>query len=182
MNLTPLSIPDVLLIEPKIFEDNRGVFFESFRQDIFEKTIQKKIHFIQQNQSVSIKGTLRGLHFQLHPFAQNKLISVNEGEIFDVAVDIRPSSPSFGKYVAEILSSKNKKQMWIPAGFAHGFLVLSDSANIFYQTDRYYKPDAERCIAWDDPCIKINWPPLSNMIISSKDQQGQNLKSKKLFF
>jgi dTDP-4-dehydrorhamnose 3,5-epimerase len=181
MNITHSSIPDVLIIEPKVIEDKRGFFYESFRQDIFEKAIKRKIHFLQQNTSVSVKGTLRGLHFQSHPFAQGKLIWVNEGEIFDVAVDIRPSSPTFGKYVAEILSSKNKKQMWIPQGFAHGFLTLSDRANVFYQTDKYYQVDSEICIAWNDPTINIDWPKLPNIIISPKDFLGQSFESSPLF-
>ena len=172
MRVTPLDISDVLLIEPKVFDDERGFFFESFNHAKFEQAIGRKVEFVQDNHSKSFKGVLRGLHFQTqHP--QGKLIRVTQGEIFDVVVDIRPDSKTYGKWLGQVLSAENKKQIWIPEGFAHGFLVLSETAEILYKTTDYYAPNFEKCIRWDDPVLKIDWPFLENLIVSSKDSDGQ---------
>jgi dTDP-4-dehydrorhamnose 3,5-epimerase len=158
MKVTPLSIPEVLLIDPELFGDDRGFFFESFNQERFEKAVGRKINFVQDNHSKSVKGVLRGLHYQLPPKAQGKLVRVIQGEVFDVAVDIRKSSPTFGKWVAEVLSANNKKQIWIPEGFAHGFVTLSDTAEFLYKTTDFYSKDHEQAIQWDDETINIKWP------------------------
>jgi dTDP-4-dehydrorhamnose 3,5-epimerase len=174
MKVTALSIPDVLLIEPQVFSDDRGFFFESFNQNKFEEAVGQKIHFVQDNHSKSVMGTLRGLHYQLPPKAQGKLVRVIQGEVFDVVVDIRKSSPTFGQWVGEILSADNKKQLWIPEGFAHGFMTLSDTAEFAYKTTNYYAPDLEQCIAWDDPTLGIHWPLEATLVkISIKDKQGR---------
>ena len=160
MKVTALTIPDVLLIEPKVFYDDRGFFFESFNQIDFRKVTGLSPVFIQENYSRSFKAVLRGLHFQLPPKEQGKLIRVVKGEVFDVAVDIRKDSSTYGKWVGQILSDKNKKQLWIPGGFAHGFLVLSEVADLIYKTTNYYSPENERCIIWNDPDINIDlWSP-----------------------
>tara|TARA_B100000795_G_C22755488_1_gene421300 strand:- start:874 stop:1422 length:549 start_codon:yes stop_codon:yes gene_type:complete len=173
MNLVALSIPDVLLIEPKVFQDDRGFFFESFNQENFNNATNLSPVFVQENHSRSCKGVLRGLHYQLLPFAQDKLIRVVQGEIFDVAVDIRLDSPTFGQWVGQILSDSNKKQLWIPQGFAHGFFVLSEAADLVYKTTAFYNPKYERCVHWNDPELKIKWPLGElNPIISFKDSQG----------
>lgn len=169
MKVTSLAIPDVLLIEPQVFGDDRGFFFESFNQERFEKAIGYKINFVQDNHSKSIKGVLRGLHYQLPPKAQGKLVRVINGEVFDVAVDLRQSSPTFGKWVGEIISSENKKQVWIPEGFAHGFLTLSDTAEFLYKTTEYYSAISERSISWNDEDIGIDWPIKQQPILSDKD-------------
>ncbi len=171
MKITPLIIPDVLLIEPQVFDDERGFFFESFNQERFEKAVGKKINFVQDNHSRSVKGVLRGLHYQLPPKAQGKLVRVTQGEVFDVAVDLRQSSPTFGKWVGVILSADNKKQMWIPEGFAHGFLTLSDISEFSYKVTDFYSPENERCINWNDPKINIIWP-LEEVFLSAKDSRG----------
>lgn len=158
MKVTPLSIPDVLLIEPQVFYDERGFFFESFNQNEFEKALGRKINFVQDNHSKSVKGILRGLHYQLAPKTQGKLVRVIQGEVFDVAVDLRKSSPSFGKWIGEILSADNKKQIWIPEGFAHGFLTLSDTAEFLYKTTESYSKKHEQVIQWNDGAIGIEWP------------------------
>lgn len=177
MKVTPLYIPDVLLIEPEIFGDNRGFFFESFNQENFEKVIGKKINFVQDNHSKSIKGVLRGLHYQLPPKAQGKIVRVTQGEVFDVVVDLRQSSATFGKWVGEILSSENKKQIWIPEGFAHGFLTLSDTAEFLYKTTDFYSLEHEHSISWNDPNIGIKWPDI-NIVLSPKDKAANTfLKS-----
>ena len=168
MKVTPLSIPDVLLVEPEVFGDDRGFFYESFNQNKFEEAVGHKINFVQDNHSKSVKGVLRGLHYQLPPKAQGKLVRVIKGEVFDVAVDLRQSSPTFGKWVGEIISSDNKKQMWIPEGFAHGFLTLSDAAEFLYKTTDFYSKEHEEAIRWDDKVIEIKWP-ISNVLVSSKD-------------
>ena len=180
MKVTPLSIPDVLLIEPQIFGDERGFFFESFNQNKFEEVIGKKINFVQDNHSKSIKGVLRGLHYQLAPKAQGKLVRVIQGEVFDVAVDLRKSSPTFGKWVGEIISSDNKKQIWIPEGFAHGFLTLSDTAEFLYKTTNFYSKDHERAIRWNDETIRIDWP-MKEVSLSSKDNAALSFKEAKYF-
>jgi dTDP-4-dehydrorhamnose 3,5-epimerase len=181
MKITPLIIPEVLLIEPRVFEDTRGFFFESFREDIFRKETSLDISFVQDNHSKSSKGTLRGLHYQLPPHAQGKLVRVIQGEVLDVAVDIRKSSPTCGQYIAEILSSDNKKQLYIPKGFAHGFLTLSDTSEFLYKTSDFYHPESERCIKWNDVTLNINWPKDLNIQLSLKDFLGQSFKLSELF-
>jgi len=171
MKATPLSIPDVFLIEPQVFGDERGFFFESFNHVNFEQAIGRPVKFVQDNHSKSSKGVLRGLHFQ-HPHPQGKLVRVTQGEVFDVAVDIRQDSPTYGCWVGEILSADNKKQLWIPEGLAHGFLVLSDTAEFLYKTTDYYAPAHEQCIRWDDPALGIAWPIVEPPRLSSKDQLG----------
>jgi dTDP-4-dehydrorhamnose 3,5-epimerase len=177
MKATPLKIPDIVLIEPKVFGDERGYFFESFNQAAFNQAIGYEVQFVQDNHSKSQKGVLRGLHYQLPPKAQGKLVRVVQGEVFDVAVDIRKDSPTFGQWVGVILSAENKRQLWIPAGFAHGFITLSESAEFLYKTTDYYAPEYERCIAWNDPEIGINWPLDQTPVLSDKDQQGVSLES-----
>jgi dTDP-4-dehydrorhamnose 3,5-epimerase len=177
MKVTPLSIPDVLLIEPYVFEDDRGFFFESFREDLFRKETSLNISFVQDNHSNSSKGVLRGLHYQLPPYAQGKLVRVIKGEVLDVAVDIRKTSPTFGQYITEILSSGNKKQLYIPEGFAHGFLTLSDTSEFLYKTTDVYYPESERCILWNDATLNIPWPKDLNIHLSPKDLLGQNFQS-----
>ena len=169
MKVTPLDIPDVLLIEPKVFEDDRGFFFESFNSDEFKKATSLDITFVQDNHSKSAKGVLRGLHYQLPPYSQGKLVRVIQGEVFDVAVDLRQSSPTFGKYVSDILSARNKKQLWIPEGFAHGFLTLSDTSEFLYKATNIYNTHYERCIFWGDDNLNILWPKDFPIKISNKD-------------
>ncbi|EGY7781487.1 dTDP-4-dehydrorhamnose 3,5-epimerase, partial [Salmonella enterica] len=163
------EIPDVLIFEPKVFSDERGFFMESFNQKVFEEAVGRKIEFVQDNHSKSTKGVLRGLHYQVEPYAQGKLVRCIAGEVFDVAVDIRKDSETFGKWVGVNISSENKRQLWIPEGFAHGFLVLSDSADFLYKTSNYYSPIHERGIVWNDPTININWPINIDKILSEKD-------------
>jgi len=172
MKATPTAIADVVLLEPKVFGDDRGFFFESFNQRAFEAATGVKTRFVQDNHSKSAQGVLRGLHYQVQN-AQGKLVRVVQGTVFDVAVDIRKGSPTFGKWVGEILSGDNKRQLWVPAGLAHGFLVLSESAEFLYKTTDYYAPEHERCIAWNDPTLAIDWP-LDGMVprLSAKDAQG----------
>ena len=181
MKVTPLSIPDVLLIEPNIFEDSRGFFFESFREDIFRKETSLNVSFVQDNHSKSSQGVLRGLHYQSPPHAQAKLVRVIQGEVLDIAVDIRESSPTCGEYIAEILSSDNKKQLYIPEGFAHGFLTLSDHSEYLYKTTKFYHPQSEYCILWSDTNLNIAWPKDLNIRLSSKDLLGQSFTSTPLF-
>ncbi len=180
MKVTPLSIPDVLLIEPQVFGDDRGFFYESFNQNKFEEAMGKKINFVQDNHSKSVKGVLRGLHYQLTPKAQGKLVRVIQGEVFDVAVDLRQSSPTFGNWVGEILSADNKKQIWIPEGFAHGFLTLSDTAEFLYKTTDFYSKDHEEAIQWNDETIRIDWPT-KDVSLSSKDNAALSFKEAKYF-
>ena len=180
MKVTPLSIPDVLLIEPQVFGDDRGFFYESFNQNKFEEAIGKKINFVQDNHSKSVKGVLRGLHYQLTPKAQGKLVRVIQGEVFDVAVDLRQSSPTFGQWVGEILSGDNKKQLWIPKGFAHGFLTLSDTTEFLYKTTDFYSPEHEQSILWDDKTIGIDWP-MQEISLSSKDSAAVTFKEANYF-
>lgn len=170
MNVTPLAIPDVLLIEPKLFGDARGFFFESFNQQAFNAATGTNHQFVQDNHSRSGRGVLRGLHYQIQQ-PQGKLVRVVQGAVFDVAVDIRKSSPTFGQWVGEELSGDNHRQLWVPPGFAHGFLVLSETADFLYKTTDYHAPQHERCIAWNDGSINIKWPKLStDPTLSSKDQ------------
>ncbi|EAA6339334.1 TPA: dTDP-4-dehydrorhamnose 3,5-epimerase [Salmonella enterica subsp. enterica] len=169
MNVIKTEIPEVLIFEPKVFSDGRGFFMESFNQKVFEEAVGRKIEFVQDNHSKSTKGVLRGLHYQVEPYAQGKLVRCIAGEVFDVAVDIRKDSETFGKWVGVNISSENKRQLWIPEGFAHGFLVLSDSADFLYKTSNYYSPIHERGIVWNDPTININWPINIDKILSEKD-------------
>lgn len=177
MKATHLKIPDVILLEPKVFGDQRGFFYESFKQTVFNQAVGYDVQFVQDNHSKSQKGVLRGLHYQLPPKAQGKLVRVVHGEVFDVSVDIRKDSPTFGQWVGVILSAENKRQLWIPAGFAHGFITLSETAEFLYKTTDYYAPEYERCIAWNDPEIGINWPLDQAPVLSDKDQQGVSLES-----
>lgn len=172
MKSTRLVIPDVVLLEPKVFGDERGFFYESFNQQAFRAATGVDVDFVQDNHSRSVKGVLRGLHYQLPPKAQGKLVRVVFGEVFDVAVDIRKGSPTFGKWVGEVLSAENKRQMWIPSGFAHGFVTLSESAEFLYKTTDYYSPQHERCIRWDDEVIGVDWPLTAAPQLSGKDVQG----------
>ena len=180
MNVTPLAIADVFLIEPKVFADPRGFFFESFNQQQFAAAIGREIHFVQDNHSRSAKDVLRGLHYQIQQ-PQGKLVRVVQGAVFDVAVDIRQSSPTFGRWVGEILSAENKKQMWIPEGLAHGFLVLSESAEFLYKTTDYWAPAFERTLLWNDPTLAIQWPVGTLPVLSAKDQSGTLLHTSELF-
>ncbi|EFD8955089.1 dTDP-4-dehydrorhamnose 3,5-epimerase, partial [Escherichia coli] len=169
MNVIKTEIPDVLIFEPKVFGDERGFFFESFNQKVFEEAVGRKVEFVQDNHSKSSKGVLRGLHYQLEPYAQGKLVRCVVGEVFDVAVDIRKSSSTFGKWVGVNLSAENKRQLWIPEGFAHGFITLSNIAEFIYKTTQFYNPSFERVIAWDDPVLNINWNIKQLPIVSKKD-------------
>lgn len=180
MKITPTAIPDVLVIEPKVFGDERGFFFESFNQAKFESFIGRQVNFVQDNHSKSVKNVLRGLHYQIQQ-PQGKLVRVVQGEVFDVAVDIRKSSPTFGKWVGDVLSADNKKQLWVPEGFAHGFVVLSETAECLYKTTDYYAPEFERSIIWNDPTIDIKWLINGEPILSTKDQQAKTLATAEHF-
>ena len=181
MKATRLAIPEVVLIEPKVFGDARGFFFESFNQKAFNEATGTNHQFVQDNHSRSAKGVLRGLHYQIQQ-PQGKLVRVVQGAVFDVAVDIRKSSPTFGQWVGEVLSEENHCQLWVPPGFAHGFFVLSESAEFLYKTTDYYAPQFERCIAWNDPVIGIEWPHLAQApVLSAKDQQGVQLGDADVF-
>lgn len=180
MKVTNTRLPEVKIIEPQVFEDERGFFYESFNQKRFEKAIGRTVTFVQDNHSKSTKGVLRGLHYQLPPKAQGKLVRVVQGEVFDVVVDIRKSSPTFGRWVGEVLSSENKKQLWVPEGFAHGFLTMSDSSEVLYKTSNDYTPKLERSIRWDDPVLSIDWPTPSPFL-SPKDQRGVNFENAEVF-
>jgi len=172
MKITPCNIPDVLLMEPKLFGDERGFFMESFNQRSFLDATGLDLQFVQDNHSRSARNVLRGLHYQVVQ-PQGKLVRVVAGEVFDVAVDIRPGSPTFGKWAGEVLSAANKRQLWVPPGLAHGFLVLSDTADFLYKTTDYYAPAHERCIAWNDPTLAIDWPLNGQSpILSAKDVAG----------
>ena len=176
MLFIPQSIPDVLVIEPKIHGDQRGYFVEIFRQDKLEQTLGYKVNFIQDNESKSSKGVLRGLHFQLAPHAQSKLVRVIEGAVLDVAVDIRIGSPSFGQHVKVVLSGENKKQIFIPRGFAHGFVVLTDTATFAYKVDNYYSPECDRGLTFDDAELNIDWQlPKEQLQLSDKDTKQAKL-------
>jgi len=170
MKVISLKIPDVKLIEPDVFEDERGFFYESFNQKKFNEAIGQDVTFVQDNHSKSSKGVLRGLHYQEAPFAQGKLVRVIVGEVFDVAVDIRKYSPNYGQWVSEILSAENKKQLWIPEGFAHGFLALSDNVELLYKTTAFYSKDFEHTINWKKNDFNIKWPLIKNIFLSKKDQ------------
>ena len=177
MKAIATSIPDVFVIEPRVFGDECGFFFESFNEQAFNAATGNTLAFVQDNHSKSVKGVLRGLHYQLPPKAQGKLVRVVQGEVFDVAVDIRKDSPTFGQWVGEVLSADNKKQLWIPPGFAHGFLTLSDTAEFLYKTTDYWSPEHERAIMWDDATLKIDWP-LNGITpqLATKDAAAQLFK------
>lgn len=179
MNVVKTNISDVLLLEPTVFGDDRGFFFESFNAQRFAVAVGATTKFVQDNHSESARGVLRGLHYQVK-HSQGKLVRVVAGGVFDVAVDLRKSSPSFGHWVGAVLSAENKRQMWIPAGFAHGFVVTSESAEFLYKTTDYWAPEHERCIAWDDPAIGIDWP-IKKPILSDKDQRGVLLADAEVF-
>ena len=181
MEMTRLSIPDVIVFEPRVFKDERGVFFESFNLSRFEEETGISANFVQDNHSQSYKGVIRGLHYQLPSKAQGKLVRVVSGDVFDVAVDIRKGSPTYGKLVGEYLSAENKKQIWIPEGFAHGFITLSDSAEFLYKTTNYYSQEHERSIRWDDPEIAIEWPGKLSPVLSLKDQQAAYFRDADVF-
>ena len=181
MKAIDTAIPDVKIIEPTVFADYRGFFFESFNQAKFEAAIGRSADFVQDNHSRSGRGVLRGLHYQLPPHAQAKLVRVVVGEVYDVAVDIRKSSPTFGQWVGVLLSAENKRQLWIPEGFAHGFLTLSDHVEFLYKTTNYYAPESDRGIRWDDPKIAIDWKTLDVLTLSSKDQRQPLLADAELF-
>jgi len=180
MKSTSLAIPGVMLFEPNVFNDDRGFFFESFNQQRFEEAIGMQVNFVQENHSHSVKSVLRGLHYQIQQ-PQGKLVRVIQGEVFDVIVDIRKNSSTFGQWASEILSSENKKQLWIPQGFAHGFITLSDTADFLYKTTDYHAPAFERCIRWDDTSIGIHWPVKGTPLISAKDTLGQRILDAELF-
>jgi dTDP-4-dehydrorhamnose 3,5-epimerase len=180
MNAVRLAIPDLVLFAPRVFGDERGFFFESFHQQRFEEAIGREVRFVQDNHSQSADKVLRGLHYQVRQ-PQGKLVRVVSGSVFDVAVDLRKGSPSFGKWAGEILSAENKKQLWIPEGFAHGFLVLSASAECVYKSTAYYAPEHERCIAWNDPALAIDWPLQGAPVLSARDQAGTALAGSDLF-
>ncbi|HLW04156.1 MAG TPA: dTDP-4-dehydrorhamnose 3,5-epimerase [Azoarcus sp.] len=180
MRATPLSIPEVFLIEPEVFGDERGFFFESFNQKAFEDAIGRPVSFVQDNHSRSAKNVLRGLHYQIQQ-PQGKLVRVTAGEIFDVAVDLRKSSPTFGQWAGAILSAENKHQLWVPEGFAHGFVVLSASADFLYKTTDYYAPEHERVVIWNDPQIAIAWPEGIQPVLSTKDANAPSLDVAEIF-
>jgi dTDP-4-dehydrorhamnose 3,5-epimerase len=180
MKAIPQSIPDVILFEPKVFGDDRGFFFESFNHARFEEAVGRPVRFVQDNHSKSTQGVLRGLHYQIQQ-PQGKLVRVVQGEVFDVAVDIRRSSPTFGQWVGAHLTAENKHQLWVPEGFAHGFVVLSDSAEFLYKTTDYYAPAHERSILWNDPALGIHWPQEMPPRLSEKDKNGQTLSSAEVF-
>lgn len=181
MKAQALAIPDVVLFTPAVHGDDRGFFMESFNANAFEEATGFKPTFVQDNHSRSQKGVLRGLHYQLPPHAQGKLVRVTRGAVFDVAVDIRRSSPSFGQWVGHVLSEDNKFQLWIPPGFAHGFLTLSDTADFMYKTTALYAPQSERSIAWNDPVIQFAWPSVSELLVSEKDRRGMAFGDAEVF-
>jgi dTDP-4-dehydrorhamnose 3,5-epimerase len=176
MNFIPQAIPEVILCQTKIHGDTRGYFVETFRQDLFEQALGYSVNFIQDNESKSSKGVLRGLHFQLSPYAQSKLVRVITGEVLDIAVDIRKGSPTFGQHVSALLNAENKHQLFVPRGFAHGFVVLSDTAIFAYKVDNYYSPECDRGLAFDDKAINIDWKlPKEQLMLSDKDKEQSTL-------
>ena len=181
MKIIDTKIKDVKIIEPRVFGDDRGFFLESFNQSFFDEAVGRHVEFVQDNHSMSKKGVLRGLHYQLDPNAQGKLVRCVEGEVFDVAVDIRRSSPTFGHWVGVNLSTENHRQLWIPEGFAHGFITLSDRVQFVYKTTNYYAPQSERSILWNDPQINIDWPEIENITLSEKDKVGVLLNNAETF-
>jgi dTDP-4-dehydrorhamnose 3,5-epimerase len=180
MLIIPADISDVLIIEPRVFEDDRGFFYESFNEKSFAEKLGVDIHFVQDNHSRSTQNVLRGLHYQIQQ-PQGKLVRVVVGSVFDVAVDLRKNSPTFGQWVGSVLSAENKRQLWVPAGFAHGFCVMSVIAEVLYKTTDYYAPQHERCVIWNDLDLAINWPLTTAPIVSTKDQAGQSFKAAEVF-
>lgn len=182
MKFTPLKIPDIFIIEPNIFEDERGALYESYRKDLLEKYLGRAIHFLQDNHSISKQGCIRGLHYQTAPMHQDKLVRVVRGEIFDVVIDLRERSNTYGKYVSQILSAENRKQLFIPTGFAHGFLTLSQEAELCYKLTNYYSPKNEHCLLWNDLEVNIDWPYDLNLVhISARDKKGLPFNQVKTF-
>jgi len=183
MKIIPTALPEVLILQPKVFGDERGFFLESYNCKAFNEAVGYEVDFVQDNHSRSAHGVLRGLHYQLPPHAQGKLVRVTAGRVFDVAVDMRSSSPRYGRWAGVDISSDNHQQLWIPPGFAHGFVVLSDSADFLYKTTDYYAPHAERAVKWDDPAIGIDWPvPVTmNIIVSGKDAAAECLGNAERF-
>ncbi len=175
MEVQKTSLPGVLLLRPRVFGDERGFFSESWNRKVFNTAVGQVVDFVQDNRSRSVRGVLRGLHYQAEPMAQAKLVSVLRGSIFDVVVDLRPESPTKGRWIAEILSEERGQMLWIPEGFAHGFLVLSEFAEVMYKASRFYSPELERCIRWDDSDLAISWPLEEGPIISPKDRMGKTL-------
>jgi len=180
MQVIQTAIPEVLILEPKVFGDDRGFFFESFNQQTFENLTGVTANFVQDNHSKSAVSVLRGLHYQIQQ-PQGKLVRVVTGEVFDVAVDLRRKSSTFGQWVGVVLSADNKRQLWVPPGFAHGFLVLKDGTELLYKTTDYYAPQHERCVRWDDPAIGIEWPSTLQPLLSAKDKVGLDLASAEVF-
>ncbi len=180
MKAIPTAIPEVIVIEPKVFGDSRGFFFESFNGKAFDEAVGRHVEFVQDNHSRSTKGVLRGLHYQIQQ-PQGKLVRVVRGAVYDVAVDIRRRSPTFGRWVSIELSEENQRMLWVPQGFAHGFMVLSESADFLYKTTDYYAPQHERCIAWDDPDLAIAWPGSLSPTLSAKDRDGVRLGEAEVF-
>lgn len=181
MQIEKLTIEDVLLIRPDVYVDTRGSLYESFNQIVFDKLIKKHVHFTQDVHSISLNRVIRGLHYQLPPYAQAKLIRTIKGEIFDVAVDLRKNSLTFGHWVGQILNEVNRLQIWIPEGFAHGFLVLSDYAEVIYKVTDSYNPQAERCIHWNDKTLQIKWPIINSPIVSKRDAAGLTFKDAEVY-
>lgn len=176
MKVIPTAIEGVLILEPRVFGDERGFFLESYNQKVFDEAVGLELRFVQDNHSRSSKGVLRGLHYQLPPHTQGKLVRLTQGSVFDVTVDMRRSSPTFGRWVGVELTGQNHRQLWLPPGMAHGFLVTSDSADFLYKTTEYYAPEAERCVRWDDPAIGIEWPALDHApVLSAKDATAPRL-------
>ena len=180
MKVTQTAIPDVLVIEPQVFGDERGFFFESFNQNNWREKTGLKTTFVQDNHSRSAKGVLRGIHYQIE-HSQGKLVRVVDGEVFDVAVDLRKKSPTFGQWVGEYLTAENHKQLWVPEGFGHGFVVLSDNAEFLYRTTDYWAPEYERCIIWNDPDLNIEWPLDISPVLSAKDTEGFLFKDAEVY-
>ena len=182
MKATATELPEVLILEPQVFGDARGFFMESFSQRAFDEAVGRHVEFVQDNHSRSARGVLRGLHYQLSPHAQGKLVRVTSGAVFDVAVDMRRSSPRFGRWAGTELSGENRRQLWIPPGFAHGFLVLSESADFLYKTTDYYAPQAEASVRWDDPALGIGWPDVDGgPVLSAKDGAAPPLAAARCF-
>ena len=181
MHIQRLAIPEVLLLTPRVFVDDRGHFFESFNQRVFEQAVGRPVTFVQDNQSLSERGVLRGLHYQVAPNPQGKLVRAVAGRIFDVAVDLRRGSPSFGHWVGAELSADNRSQVWIPEGFGHGFLALESGSVVLYKTTDFWNPAVERCIRWDDPRIGIRWPDVGPKLLTAKDRAGAPIDSAEVF-
>lgn len=181
MQVDTTALDGVLILVPRVFEDDRGYFMESWNQSTFDDIVGNTVQFVQDNQSVSRRGVLRGLHYQLPPHAQGKLVRCTRGAVWDVAVDVRRSSPTFGQWIGQELSHESQRQMWIPPGFAHGFVALADEVTVQYKTTDYYEPRAERTIKWNDPRLDISWPELGDVTVSEKDQAGVPFEQAEVF-